>query len=299
MRILITGGAGFIGSHIAGHFRNEEVIVIDDLRTGSRKNLENTAARMVKGSVTDLSLLKKWTRGASYVFHLAALVSVPESIQKPRLCEEINALGALNVLEAARENRVQKVILASSAAVYGTDPALPKKEEMTGLPQSAYSITKLSSEYYGLMYQREFGLPVAVLRYFNVFGPGQDPSSPYAAAIPAFIQRALKNEDVVIHGDGEQTRDFIFVKDVVSANLLAAGKGSGVYNVGRGERTSILDLAKKIIALTGSSSRIVFDKERPGDIRHSCADITRLKNLGFRPETGLDQGLALTIPAFR
>lgn len=299
MKILVTGGAGFIGSHIVEHFKNEDVIVIDNLRSGFKENIKGLDTKFIKGSITDLSLLKKWMRGVKFVFHLGALISVPESILKPKLCEEINVLGTINVLEAAKEHRVEKVVLSSSAAVYGTNPTLPKIETMTPEPKSPYAITKLAGEYYLKMYMEEFGLQVCTLRYFNVFGERQNPKSQYAAAIPIFVYNAIQNKDIVIYGDGQQTRDFIYVKEVVDANVLAAEKGNDIYNTALGKKITILDLAKKIIQMTNSNSKILHEKERPGDIKHSYADITKIKNLGFNPGFDFDEGLKKTIEYFK
>jgi len=299
VKILITGGAGFIGSHIAEHFKDDEVIVYDNLRTGFKKNIENLNVKFVKASVTDYKTLNKWMKGMDYVFHLAALISVPESLLKPVETEEINTQGTLNVLKSARVNKVKKVIYSSSAAVYGDNPILPKKEDMLPEPKSPYAVSKLSGEYYCRIYSEQFNLPTAVLRYFNVFGPRQDPNSQYAAVIPIFIKRALKNEDIIIFGDGEQTRDFIYVKEVVKANILAMEKGDKIYNVASGGKITINELAEKIIKLTNSKSKIVYTDKRPGDIKHSCADISQIKSIGFEPEFNFDEALKITIEYFR
>ncbi|MBI2251698.1 MAG: SDR family oxidoreductase [Armatimonadetes bacterium] len=300
MKILITGGAGFIGSHLAEHFQNEEVIVLDSLRSGFKKNLKNFRVNFVNGSVADFNLVNQLMLNVDYIFHLAALVSVPESVQKPKETVEINTLGVLNVLEAARVNKVKKIVLSSSSAVYGDNPVVPKKEDMLPEPKSPYAITKLDGEYYLKMYHQEYGLETVSLRYFNVFGPRQDPKSQYAAAIPIFVDKALKGEDLTIFGDGEQTRDFIFVKDVVGANLLALKPGiSGIYNVGRGEKITINDLAKLILKLTNSNSKIVYSAPRAGDVKHSSADISKIKDAGFNPGMNKEDGLIETINFFK
>ncbi len=301
VKILVTGGAGFIGSHIVEHFHNkDEVIVLDNLRSGYKKNLEGYNIKFVQGSVTDARLVKKVTKGVDFIFHLAALVSVPESMSDPKTTLSINVNGTLNLLEAARENGVKKIVLSSSAAVYGDNPVVPKVETMLPEPKSPYAITKLDGEYYFKMYQGEFGVPTVCLRYFNVFGPRQDPSSQYAAAVPIFIHRALRNKDIIIYGDGEQTRDFIFVKDVVKANAFVAqnSEAMSVYNVARGGRITINELAEKIIRLTDSKSSIKYVEERPGDVKHSQADISKLKTLGVNPDFDLDEGLKATIEFF-
>ncbi len=300
MKIMVTGGAGFIGSNIVEHFCNDnDVIVYDSLRTGFKKNIKPFNVKFVKASVTDYKALNKYMRGVDYVFHLAALISVPESLLKPVETEKINTQGTLNVLRAAKANNVKKVILASSAAIYGDNPSLPKKEDMLPEPKSPYAVSKLSGEYYCKIYSDYFGLPTAVLRFFNVFGPRQDPNSQYAAAIPIFLKRAITNEDIIIYGDGEQTRDFIYVKEIVKANVIAMEKGAGVYNAALGGKITINELAEKIIKFTNSKSKIVYAEERPGDIKHSRADISRLKSLGFKPEFDFDEALKTTIEYFR
>lgn len=300
MKVLITGGAGFIGSHIAEYFQNDEVIVYDNLRTGFKHNIKHLKnVKFVKASVTDFKTLNKYMKNVDYVFHLAALISVPESLLKPIETEQINTQGTLNVLEAARRNNVKKVVYSSSAAIYGDNPVLPKREDMLPEPKSPYAVSKLSGEYYCKIYSQQFGLKTAILRYFNVFGERQDPNSQYAAAIPIFVKRALLNQDVIIFGDGEQTRDFIYVKEVVKANVLAAEKGNDIYNVALGGRITINELARKIIKLTNSKSKIVYADERPGDIKHSTADISKIKNLGFKPEFDFDEALKRTIDYFR
>jgi UDP-glucose 4-epimerase len=300
MNILVTGGAGFIGSHIVEHFhRDHRVTVLDSLRSGYRKNVDPFDVDFVEGSVTDEGLVDKVTEGVDYVFHLAALVSVPESMEKPGETVRINTIGILNVLEAARRHGVKKVVLSSSAAIYGDNPKVPKIEDMLPEPKSPYAVTKLDGEYYLKMFHQEYGLETVSLRYFNVFGPRQDPKSQYAAAIPIFMARALRNEDLTIFGDGEQTRDFIFVKDVVKANVLATTPGvTGLYNVARGEKITINDLARRIIEMTGSSSKIVYTSERPGDVKHSLADTARIRSLGFVPSASREEGLSETVAYF-
>lgn len=304
MKIVITGGAGFIGSQIAEYFslKGIKATVVDNLRSGYLDNLQGLNVDFIKGSVTDKDLMFRAMENADYVFHLAALVSVPESIEKPFETLDINVKGLLNVLEASKKCGVRKLVLSSSAAVYGDNPELPKTVSMKPEPKTPYSITKLDGEYYLRMYRECFGLPTAVLRYFNVFGPRQDPKGQYAAAVPIFIEKAIKNEPITIYGDGLQTRDFIYVKDVVQANWLAASNENalGVYNVANGLTITIKELAEKIIELTGSKSRIVFLPERPGDIKHSLASIEETKkDLGFKPSGNLEAGLIKTIEYFR
>ncbi len=298
MKVLITGGAGFIGSHLARHHleAGHEVVVLDSLRSG-RCNIEESL--LTRGSVTDFDLVDRLMAGVQSVFHLAALVSVPESLEKPHECVDINVHGTLNVLRAARRHGVQKVVLSSSAAVYGDEPELPKRESMRPAPKTPYAITKLDGEYYLAMAAAEWGVPTVSLRYFNVYGPGQDPASQYAAAVPIFVKRARAGQSITIFGDGGQTRDFIHVRDVVTANVLAATRPdmAGVYNVARGESLPILELARKIVTLLGSSSPIVHGPERPGDIRHSLADVSRLRESGFAPTVALEDGLLETLQA--
>ena len=297
MKILITGGAGFIGSNIVEHFHEtNEVVVLDSLRSGFEHNLRGFKVRLVKGSVTEKSIVDDAAKGVDYIFHLAALVSVPESVEKPHETVDINVLGTLNVLDAAKKHRIKKVVISSSAAIYGDNPSVPKVESMVPEPKSPYAITKLDAEYYAKMYTLEFGVPVVCLRYFNVFGPRQNPKSQYAAAVPIFVDRSIKNQEITIYGDGEQTRDFVFVKDVVAANALAATSApAGVYNIACGGRITINDLAKTIVALTKSSSKLRYAPERAGDVKHSQADIHRAESFGFHPRYSLEDGLKPTV----
>ena len=303
-KVVITGGAGFIGSHIAEYWVKEgaDVHVIDNLRSGYISNLEQLPQAVLhKVSVTNRDEVFKIMEGADYVHHLAALVSVPESIEKPKECIDININGLLNVLDAAKESGVKKIIFSSSAAIYGDNPESPKTTDMKPEPKSPYGITKLDSEYYLNMYNAMSDLGAVSLRYFNVYGPRQDPKSQYAAAIPIFISRALRNEPIIIYGDGEQTRDFIFVKDVVNANILAAQNDqvNGVFNVAFGKATTINSIANEIVKMTGSKSKIVHEKDRNGDIKHSLASITDTKSkLNFKPEYGFNEGIEETIKFF-
>lgn len=296
-KYLITGGAGFIGSHIAEYLskKGNEVTILDSLRTGFENNLKGLNVNFVKGDIRDTELLYKLAKGTDSIFHLAALVSVPESLLKVKECIDINASGTINVLEAAKQNENCKVILSTSAANYGDNPVLPKVETMVPEPMTPYSITKLDGEFYLKMYSDQFNVETTSLRYFNVFGPRQDPKSAYAAAVPIFINNALQNKPITIYGDGLQTRDFIYVKDVVRANVMASEKGNGTFNVALGNSTSILELAQRIIKLTSSKSEIKFLEERAGDIKHSRADVTKFKELGFTPKYSLDKGLEETI----
>ncbi|MBO5822548.1 MAG: NAD-dependent epimerase/dehydratase family protein [Lentisphaeria bacterium] len=301
MRVLITGGAGFIGSHLVEHFQGKaEVRVLDSLRSGYMKNIENFDVDFQLGDICDRAAVDKAMEGVDYVFHLAAMISVPESMSKIAECIQINNLGMLNVLESAAAHGVKKLCFSTSAAIYGDNPVVPKIETMFPEPKSPYAITKLDGEYYCKMFTQEGKLQTACLRYFNVFGPRQDPRSAYAAAVPIFIEKALNNEDLTIFGDGEQTRDFVFVKDVVAANaFFAMNDVTGVHNIAYGGKITINDLASEIIRLTGSKSKIVHLPERAGDVKHSMAAVDKLKATGFVPNHTFAEALAYTIEAWK
>ncbi len=302
MRILVTGGAGFIGSHVVERFQGRaEVRVLDDMRTGRRGNLQGLEAELFEGSILDKEMVRAAVRGVDYVFHLAALVSVPESMAQIRTCLDINVRGLINVLESSAEAGVRKLCFASSAAVYGEHPANPKTEDLPPDPRSPYAITKLDGEYYCDLFARTGRIATASLRFFNVFGPRQDPDSPYGAAVPVFITRALRGDDITIFGDGEQTRDFVYVRDVAGALDFAASREdvSGTMNVGYGERLRIIDLAQRVVELAESRSLILFAPPRPGDVRHSQADPGKLFAAGFRPEYSLERGLERTLADYR
>ncbi len=301
MRVLVTGGAGFIGSHIVEHFQGKaDVRVLDNLRSGCRKNLEGLEHEFIEGSITDRDAVRNAVDGVDYIFHMAAMISVPESMEKPIECVEINTTGTLVVLEEAAKAGVKKLCFSSSAANYGDNPVVPKVETMLPEPKSPYAITKLDGEYYCALFTREGKLATGVMRYFNVFGPRQDPNSAYAAAVPIFIDKAVKNEPITIFGDGEQTRDFIYVKDIVAANVFLAMNETepGFFNVAYGQRLAIHDLAEKIIELTGSSSTIEYAPERAGDVKHSMASLDKITAAGFEPASSLEDGLAATIQFF-
>jgi UDP-glucose 4-epimerase len=302
MKILITGGSGFIGSHIVEHFQTtaEEIRVLDNYRTGYAKNLAGFKANVIKGSITDRSLLREAVKGVDYIFHMAALVSVPESMSKPGECVDINVHGLLNVLEEASAAGVKKIVFASSAAVYGDNPTVPKIETMVPEPKSPYAITKLDGEYYLELYRREGKIESTSIRFFNVFGPRQDPKGAYAAAVPIFMEKALRHEDITIFGDGGATRDFIYVKDIVGALAFAAQHDiHGTFNAGYGGQITINDLAEQIIAASASRSRIVHLDERPGDVRHSRASADKLRAAGWNPQHSLEEGLTATLEYFR
>ena len=242
------------------------------------------------------TLLQKIFQGIDYVFHQAAIPSVPRSTANPLASHEANITGTLNVLLAARDNGVKKVIYASSSSVYGDTPTLLKKEDMLPNPQSPYAVTKLAGEYYCQVFQEVYGLPTVCLRYFNIYGPRQDPNSQYAAVIPRFISRVSQEKPPLVFGDGEQTRDFTFIKDVVEANILAAeGNASGIFNIGKGESISVNQLAELIIGLVGNNVEPIHEEPRPGDVRHSLADISKAKTFGYKPKYSLERVLKETI----
>jgi len=304
-RIVVTGGAGFVGSHLTEELarRGYYVIILDDISTGKIENIElllkKEAVEFIKGSITDLPLLRKLLQGVDYVFHQAAISSVLRSIENPQATHEVNATGTLNVLLAARDNGVRKVIYASSSSVYGDSPALPKIEDMAPNPQSPYAVAKLAGEFYCHVFHEVYGLPTVCLRYFNIYGPRQDPHSQYAAVIPKFIKRVSEKSPPIIFGDGEQTRDFTFIKDAVEANLLAAeSNAAGIFNIGRGESISVNQLAGLTIKLMRNNVELIHTEPRPGDIRHSLADISRAKTFGYNPKYSLEEGLRETIRRF-
>lgn len=300
MRVLITGGAGFIGSHLVRHFQGRaEIIVMDNLRTGCRKNLDGLQHTFIHASITDRGQIKAAVRGIDVIFHLAAMISVPESMRNIRECVDINVTGLLNVLEEASAAGVRKIVFASSAAVYGDNPIVPKSESMLPEPKSPYAITKLDGEYYLEMFRRQRGLDAVSLRFFNVFGPGQDPRGAYAAAVPVFLRNALAGAPLTIFGDGEQTRDFVYVKDIVAALAHVAVRPdlNGIFNVGYGKSMTINNLARQIIRLAGSSSEIHYLPGRPGDVKHSLASVEKLLSTGYCHDGTIERGLAETIAA--
>ena len=302
MKILVTGGAGFIGSHIVEHFQGKaEVRVLDNLRSGFRHNLAGLQHEFIEASILGRDAVRRAVQGVDYVFHLAAMISVPESMAKPIECNEINTTGTLIVLEEAASAGVKKLILSSSAAIYGDNPVVPKLETMLPEPKSPYAITKLDGEFYCKMFADEKRLQTACLRYFNVFGPRQDPKSQYAAAVPIFIHRALKHEPITIYGDGGQTRDFIFVKDIAAANAYFATQSAatGVFNVAYGKKIAINDLGRTICELTGSKSKITHAPERAGDVKHSLAAVEKLRAAGFVAQGNLADGLKATVDFFK
>jgi UDP-N-acetylglucosamine/UDP-N-acetyl-alpha-D-glucosaminouronate 4-epimerase len=303
LRVLVTGGAGFIGSHLAARLleRGYSVRILDNFATGRRSNLLalEGQAEVMEGDIQSYERVSRAVSGCEVVFHQAALPSVPRSIQDPLTSNATNVIGTLNVLLAARERGVRRVVVASSSSVYGASPKLPKHEDDPALPISPYATAKLASENYARSFHCVYGLQTVMLRYFNVFGPRQDPASEYAAVIPRFITRLAAGESPVIYGDGEQSRDFTYVDNVVQANLLAhetedaAGR---VYNIACGQRVTLNQLLAEIRSITGSDAPPAFAAPRPGEVRHSLADITRAREqLSYEPVVDLCAGLRLTV----
>ncbi len=303
-RVLVTGGAGFIGSNLAEELAEQnEVVILDDLSTGRIENIKDLIKKdnvsFIQGSITDLDLLQKSFKDTDYVFHQAALPSVPESIKDPVSCNNININGTLNVLIAARDNHIKKVVYASSCAVYGDAAITPIFETAMLNPKSPYAVAKLAGEYYCAVFNEVYNLPTVSLRYFNVYGQRQNPDSEYAAVIPKFISNVLDGKPPVIYGDGLQTRDFVSVKDVVRANMLAAESGeTGVFNIGGGTSITISELARMIIHLLGKNVEPRHEELREGDIRHSLADISKANSFGYEPAYSLEKGLKETIRWF-
>jgi nucleoside-diphosphate-sugar epimerase len=301
-KAIVTGGAGFIGSYIVEELvrKGLSVVVLDNLSLGSTENIEaitnQNNVNIIKGDILDVELLKKSFQDIDIVFHEAAITGVSRSIKNPMLVNDVNIKGTLNVLIAARDNKVKRVVFASSAAVYGDAPLLPVKENIVCNPQSPYALTKLTCEYYCRLFHQLFSLSTICLRYFNVYGPRQDPNSEYSAVIPTFIYSVLKNRPPTIYGDGNQTRDFVFIKDVVHANIVAAGsKATGVFNIGSGHGTSINELARHVTTISGKKLQPVYRASRFGEVRNSIADITLAQRIGYKPNYTLENGLRETI----
>ena len=308
---LVTGGAGFIGSNIVEKilYLGHKVKVLDNFSTGKRENiaefLKKSNFELIEGDIRDINTCRTACKDVDYVIHQAAWGSVPRSIEMPVLYDDINVKGHLNMMQAARENNVKKFVYASSSAVYGDDPILPKQEGSEGKVISPYALTKRINEEYADLYYRLYGLETVGLRYFNVFGKRQDPNGAYAAVIPKFVKELLGGIQPVIYGDGETSRDFIFIDNVVEANLkacIATSEASGkAFNIGYGEKTSLNDLYKKLSELLEKidiSPR--YEKEREGDIKHSTASIDRAKEvLKYNPQYSVNEGLELTIDWYK
>lgn len=300
---VVTGGAGFIGSNIVRRLveQGAEVRVVDDLSTGRRDNLPrlDEGVTFFEGSVCDDGLLHRAFAGADYVLHQAALASVQRSIENPVATNHANVDGTLTLLTVARDCAIKRVVYASSSSVYGDVPELPKREDMTPMPKSPYAVSKLTGEHYCRTFNDVFGLETVSLRYFNVFGPRQDPHTEYAAVIPIFIRAITEGSPPQVFGDGEQSRDFTYVDDVVAANVLAAhagGAAGAVLNVGCGERHTLNELLRLLQDLMGKTVEPEYCDERPGDVKHSQADISRAREtIGYEPRVSFREGLSRTV----
>ena len=307
MRMLVTGGAGFIGSHLAARLLElgHDVRVLDNFATGRRSNIQAIGGdvELVEGDIQSYERAHKAVRGCDIVFHQAALPSVPRSIQDPLTSNATNVIGTLNILLAARDEGIRRVVCASSSSVYGANPKLPKHEDMAALPISPYATAKLAGEGYCRAFGIGYGLETVALRYFNVFGARQDPTSQYAAVIPNFITALLDNQPVTIFGDGEQSRDFTHVDNVVQANLLAmdAPDVSGkVYNIACGRKVTLNELVTQLHQLIGADAETIYAPRRPGDVPHSLASLDRARaELGYEPQVDLREGLIQTIEHYR
>jgi UDP-N-acetylglucosamine/UDP-N-acetylgalactosamine 4-epimerase len=302
MRYAVTGGAGFIGSNTVDELlrRGHSVLVLDDFSAGKEQNLAQCAGKVeiLRGSITDLATCHAAFRGADYVIHLAARTSVPRSVKDPIESNRINIDGTLNVLVAARDAKVKRLVFAASSSAYGETPTLPKVETMTPVPISPYGVTKFVGELYAYVFGKCYGLETVALRYFNVFGPRQDPTSPYSGVLSKFCTAMLQGTQAVVFGDGEQSRDFTFVKNVVQANLLACeapGAAGMVFNIGTGGRFTLNKTLELLAKISGASGAAKYDPPRSGDILHSQADISSARKLlGYNPTVGFEEGLRLT-----
>ncbi len=307
MRYLVTGGAGFIGSHTVEELvhRGHSVVVVDDLSAGKKENLAAVEGKIefVSGSVTDLDVVRGACRGVDCVLHLAARTSVPRSVKDPLETNDVNVNGTLNVLVAARDAGVRRVVFAASSSAYGDTPALPKSESMRPMPMSPYGVSKLAGEAYAQAFGHVYGLENVSLRYFNVFGPRQDPNSPYSGVLSRFITAMLDGAQPVVYGDGAQSRDFTYVENVVQANLLACetpGVSGMVFNVGTGQRCTLNQTLRLLEAVAGKPARARYERARSGDIRDSQADVTLARaKLGYNPRIGFEEGLRRTWEWYR
>jgi nucleoside-diphosphate-sugar epimerase len=304
-KYLVTGAAGFIGSNITEELvkRGHEVRALDNLSSGRLANIEPLLAQIefINGDIRDPATVAGAVHGVDYVLHQAALPSVPRSVSDPLASHECNATGTLNVLIAARDANVKRVVYASSSSVYGDSPTLPKREDMPVDPLSPYAVNKLAGEHYCKAFALVYGLPTVALRYFNVFGPRQDPTSQYAAVIPAFATAMLEGRRPTIYGDGQQSRDFTYISNVVAANLLACERDEAVglaLNIACGQRISLLELVDRLNKLLGTSIEPVFEAPRKGDVKHSLADVGRAaEKLGFSCTISFEEGLERTVKA--
>ncbi len=304
---LITGGAGFIGSHLAEELlrRGERVRVLDNFSTGKRENLDPLRHRLelIEGDIRSYHTVRQAVQGVDYVLHQGALPSVPRSINDPITTNEVNVGGTLNLLDAARDAGVRRVVYASSSSVYGANTQVPKREDMTPQPISPYAVSKLTGEHYCQVFSHTYGLETVCLRYFNVFGPRQDPQSAYSAFIPRFAVGILRHQELTIDGDGTQSRDFTYVRNVVEGNLLAATApqvGGEVFNIACGASLSVNEVAAHLAQLCGAAGRLVYGPSRTGDVPHSLADISRARaRLGYEPRVDARQGLAQVVTWFQ
>ena len=306
MKVLVTGGAGFIGSHLAERLLSagDHVRILDNLSTGKRENLpQHSAIDFVEGDIRDVQTVNRCVQGMDAVVHLAAVASVQASIDDPVTTHQTNFDGTLNLLEAARHNRIKRFLYASSAAVYGDSVVIPVSEAIMPKPLSPYAADKLAGEHYLLYYFSKYGLAATAFRFFNIYGPRQDPSSPYSGVISIFVDRLLHHQPVTIFGDGEQTRDFVYVADLVELLTMALrdARGAGdVCNVGTGKRHSLLELLGYLEKLSGTKIERRHEAPRLGDIQHSCADVSRLERVfGSPPATPFDQGLKKLLDSMR
>ncbi|OQX89137.1 MAG: LPS biosynthesis protein WbpP [candidate division Zixibacteria bacterium 4484_93] len=304
---LITGGGGFIGSNITRYLveRGEKVRILDNFSTGKRENLAGLEGKieLVEGDIRDVFTVMRSLEGIDYILHQAALPSVPRSVADPLTTNNVNLIGTLNLLEAAKDFPIKRLVIASSSSVYGDTDSLPKKESLTPAPLSPYAASKLAVEYYAKVFHNVYGVESVILRYFNIFGPNQDPTSQYSAVVPKFITSILQDKPVTIFGDGEQSRDFTFVDNVVSANILAAKADSisgEVINIASGVETTVNELIETIETIVGKKAKRVYLAERAGDVKHSLADISKAKKLlGYSVTTDLKRGLKKSIEFFK
>ena len=307
MKFLVTGGAGFIGSHIVDALvkSGDNVCVLDDLSSGKRENLEGAADKIkfIEGDIRDKVIVTKAMHGIDHVLHQAALRSVPKSLGNPKLYNDVNINGTLNILEAAKEAKVKRVVCASSSSVYGETDRLPEKESFYPLLISPYALTKLAGEYYCRIFSEIYGLETASLRYFNVFGPRQSLENEYAVVIPKFVTCILKDESPPIHGDGKQTRDFTYVENVVQSNIKAATAPNikcEVFNIACGKNYSVLDIVKYVNKILKKDIKPKFTPPRTGDVKDTLADIEKARKLiKFDPKIGFEEGLVKTVEYFR
>lgn len=307
--VLITGGAGFIGSNLVEHFLNDKrvglVRVLDNLSNGYLKNIEpylnNDRFEFIEGDIRDYQICLKACEGIDKISHQAALGSVPRSIEDPMSSAAVNILGTVNLLYAAVQQNIERVVLAFSSSTYGDNPNLPKVEEITGNPLSPYAVTKASIEQFAHVFGKTYGLKWIGLRYFNIFGPKQNPNNPYAAVIPIFVKAFLEGGEIVVNGDGETSRDFTYVKNAVQMNELSLftedkSAMNQTYNTACSDRISLNEMIDELISITGKKIKVTYGKERPGDVKHSEACIQKARNLlGYNPEMNFKEGLVETI----